>query len=74
MPRLKNFKRTQKKVAKRIGSTTGLPNEFSQKRIGRKLRSTEGIGDQLAKLSDMSGVESRKSRRPKSDVFNQIGL
>lgn len=74
MPHLKKFKRTQKKTAKRIGSTAGLPNEFSQKSIGKRLRSTEGVGDKLASFSAMSGVESRKSRRPKSDVFNQIGL
>ena len=75
MPKnLKNFRRTQKKTAKRISSTSGVPNQFDQKSIGKKLRSTKGIGDELAKLSGMSGVESRKSRRPSSDVFNQIGL
>lgn len=74
MPKLRNFKRTQRKTAKSIRSTASLPSEFSQKKIGKKLRSTKGIGDQLAKLSDMSGVESRSSKRPKSDVFNQIGL
>jgi len=74
MPHLKNMKRSQRKTAKRISSTAGLPNEFSQKSIGKRLRSTKGVGDELAKLSGMSGVESRKSRRPKTDVFNQIGL
>jgi len=74
MPHLKKFKRTQRKTAKSIGSTAGLPSEFSQKSIGKRLRSNKGVGDELAKLSGMSGVESRKSRRPKSDVFNQIGL
>jgi len=70
----KQFRKTQRKVAKRISSTRGLPSEFSQKSIGKRLRSTEGVGDKLASFSAMSGVESRKSRRPKSDVFNQIGL
>lgn len=69
-----SFKKSQRKVAKRIRSTTGLPSEFNQKSIGKRLRSTEGVGDKLASFSAMSGVESRKSRRPKSDVFNQIGL
>ncbi len=74
MPRLKNFKRTQRKTAKRISSTSGVPTQFSSKKIEKQLRSTKGIGDELAKQSGMSGVESRKSRRPSSDVFNQIGL
>jgi len=68
------FRKSQRKVAKRISSTKGLPSEFSQKSIGKRLRSTEGVGDKLAGFTAMSGVESRKSRRPKSDVFNQIGL
>jgi len=74
MPHLKNLKRSQRKTAKRISSTAGLPSEFNQKGITKRLRSTKGVGDKLAGLTDMSGVESRSSRRPKDDPFNQIGL
>jgi len=75
MPKnLKNFRRTQKKTAKRIGSTDAVPTLFSSKKIEKRLRSTEGVGDKLAGLTDMSGVESRKSRRPRDDPFSQIGL
>lgn len=70
----KSFRKSQRKTAKRIGSTSGVPTLFSQKKIGKRLRSTKGVGEELAKLSGMSGVESRKSKRPKGDVFNQIGL
>jgi len=70
----KSFKRQQKNLAKRLSSRDGVPTQFNQKNIGKRLRSTKGVGDELAKLSGMSGVESRKTRRPKDDPFNQIGL
>ena len=70
----KNFRKSQRKTAKRISSTSGVPTLFDQKKIGKKLRSTKGVGDELAKLTGMSGVESRSSRRSKDDPFNQIGL
>jgi len=44
----------------------------TQKKVVGKIQSTEGIGDELARLS---GIPSAlKSKRPKDDPFNQIGL
>lgn len=44
----------------------------TQRSVANRIRSTEGVGDQLAGLS---GIPSAKrSRRPKDDPFNQIGL
>jgi len=44
----------------------------TQKNVATRIQSTEGIGDELARLS---GIPSAlKSKRPKDDPFNQIGL
>lgn len=43
-----------------------------QGKVATKIQSTEGIGDELARLS---GIPSAlKSKRPKDDPFSQIGL
>jgi len=44
----------------------------TQKKVVTRIQSTEGIGDELARLS---GIPSAlKSKRPKDDPFSQIGL
>ena len=63
---LKNLRKTTKDITRRINDTTPLSGR------GRKRRSVGDVGDELA---GFSGIESAKrSRRPKDDPFNQIGL
>jgi len=61
---IKNFRKTQKNVTRRIGSTKGL--------AGGKGLSAGGVGDELARLSGLPSAQ--RSKRPKDDPFNQIGL
>ncbi len=58
---LKNFRKTQKKVSKRLRSTEGLGG-----------KTVTNVGDELARLSGIPSAE--RSKRPKDDPFEQIGL
>ena len=65
---LGNLRKTTKDVTRRINDTTPL----SGTRRSRGNGSIRDVGDDLA---GFSGIESAKrSRRPKDDPFNQIGL
>jgi len=55
---LKSFSKTQKKVSKQLRSTEG--------------QSIGNVGDELARLSGIPSAQ--RSKRPKDDPFNQIGL
>jgi len=57
---LKNFRKTQKKVSRRIGSREGLAGNAGN------------VGDELARLSGIPSAQ--RSKRPKDDPFEQIGL
>jgi hypothetical protein len=64
---LSNLRKTTKDVTRRINDTTPL-----NRKRGRSSGSIRDVGDDLA---NFSGIESAKrSRRPKDDPFNQIGL
>jgi len=66
---LSNLRRTTKSVTGRINDTTPLSGT---RRIGGGRGSIGDVGDELA---GFSGIESSKrSKRPKDDPFNQIGL
>ena len=64
---LRGLRKTTKRVTKQLNSRNGLGESF-----GGKAQSVGDAGDDLAHFS---GIESSKrSKRPKDDPFNQIGL
>jgi len=64
---LRGLRKTTKRVTAQINDTKGLGDSF-----GRKGQSIGDAGDDLAHFS---GIESSKrSKRPRDDPFNQIGL
>ncbi len=65
---LSGLRKTTKRVTKQLNSRKGLGGS----NFGGKAQSVGDAGDQLAHFS---GIESSKrSKRPKDDPFNQIGL
>ena len=65
---LRGLKKTTKKVTAQINSTKGFDKSFGS-------RKGQSVGDAGDDLAHFSGIESSKrSKRPKDDPFNQIGL
>lgn len=64
---LRGLRKTTKRVTNQLNSRKGLGVEFARK--------GQSIGDAGDNLAHFSGIESSKrSKRPKDDPFNQIGL